>query len=319
MPEESVNTPLAGEVGHAAKTTTRLGGKALGVLAVTVVSLLTNGLTIAQQGVEKWWASIISNGKLQIVWVGSERLPGISIQAKGEDGKGLEFDPDAEVSLAAGRYAIKVTQFDRQLPVALVSSSGKEINHAEVARFRTTVLRIKPNPTDPVFSGVYDLVADALGGPKAPSRRLPRVYQGFHQNGTMLWFFDTNTFFVLRASDGTWTEVPDAPYSEDGCLYSQDCIDAREHPPKGLHVPIGGGYRVWNTFKKDLGWMTGYCIYWDTVVREDFEHGFLVGPLRTSRIGEIALSISLFSDKDRKLWRSPTLFGVQPAACQARN
>src|ERR1039458_9848743 len=105
MPEESVNTPLAGEVGHAAKTTTRLGGKALGVLAVTVVSLLTNGLTIAQQGVEKWWASIISNGKLQIVWVGSERLPGISIQAKGEDGKGLEFDPDAEVSLAAGRYA----------------------------------------------------------------------------------------------------------------------------------------------------------------------------------------------------------------------
>src|ERR1035438_6599454 len=319
MPEEPAKTPPDGNVADPAPTTKRLGGKLLGVLALTAISLVTNVLTITRQGVEKWWASIISNGKVQFVWVGSGRPPGISIHAKGEDGKGFEFDPDAVVSLAAGRYAIKVTQFDSQLPVTLISSSGKEVNHAEVARFRTAMLRIKPTPTDPVFSGVYDLVADALGAPKAPSRRLPRVYQGFHQNGTMFWFLDTNTFIILRASDGTWAEVPDAPYPVDECLYRQECVDAREHPPKDLHVPIGGGYRVWNTFKKDLGWMTGYCIYWDTVVREDFENGFLVGPLRGSRNVEIALGVGLFSDKDRRFWRSPTLFGVKPAACQVRN
>ncbi len=79
------------------------------------------------------------------------------------------------------------------------------------------------------------------------------------------------------------------------------------------------GYRVWNTFKKDLGWTTGYCIYWDAVVLENFERGFLVGPLRAAPFGEISVGIGLFSDKDRRLWRSPALFGVKPAECKTAN
>jgi hypothetical protein len=319
MLEEPVGAPPDAEPANPVPTKARFRVKVVTLVAATVISLLTNVLTIARQGVESWWNSIITAGKLQIVWVDSERPPGVSIQAKGEDGKSFGFDLDANVPVSAGRYVIKVMQFDEQLPVTLLSSTGKEINHAEVARFKTTKLRVKPAPTDPLFSGVYSRLADALGRPRSASRRLPRVYQGFHQNGTMIWFFDTNTFFVLRASDGTWTEVPDAPYSQDECLYKQNCIDARGHAPKGLHVPIGGGYRVWNTFKKDLGWLTGYCVYWDTIVREDFERGFLIGPLRAMRDGEIALGLALFSDKDRRSWRSPTLFGVKPAVCQERN
>jgi len=297
----------------------RLSGKVRAVLAVAAVSLLTNFVTLARQGIEKWWASIIDNGDLRIAWAGSQRPPGISIQANAEGGKSVGFDPDEEVSLAAGRYAIKVMQYDRQLPVTLLSSAGKEIHYAQVARFRTEVVRVKSTPTDPVFSGVYDLVADGLGGPKSPSRHVPRVYQGFHQNGTMLWFSDTNTFILLRASDGAWTEVPGAPYPSDPCLYQQSCIDARAHAPKSLHAPILGGYQVWNAFKRDLGWMTGYCIYWDDVVREDFERGFLVGPLRAASFGEISVGIELYSEGGRRLWRSPTLFGVKPAGCKAAN
>jgi hypothetical protein len=289
----------------------------LGVLALFV----WNCLNVARQGVEHWWAAIVNNGNLQIVWDRGERPPGVSIQANTEDGNGVGFDPDEKVSLAAGRYAIKVMQFDRQLPVTLLSPAGEEIHYAQVARFRTETVRIKSTPTNLVFSGVYDLVADGLGRPKSSSRRLHRVYQGFHQNGTMLWFYDTNTFLILRASDGTWTEVQGAPYPKDPCLYNLDCVDARvhPHPPKGMHTSVGGGYQVWNAFKMDLGWMTGYCIYWDAVIREDFERGFLIGPLRAAPFGETSVGFGLFSDKGRNLWRQPTLFGVKPAECKAGN
>jgi hypothetical protein len=295
-------------------------GKLFGLPGATAVLLMTNCLTIARQGVEHWWASIVSNGELQCIWVASERPPGISIRAKAENGKGVEFDLDTKVSVAAGRYAITVMQFDRQLPVTVLSSTGKEISYAEVARFRTELLRIKAAPTDPVFSGVYDQVADGLGRPKSPSRHLPRVFQGFHENGTLLWFYDTNTFLVLRAGDGTCTEVQGPPYPRDPCLYEQDCIDARTHPPKGMHAEIGGGYGLWNnTLRKDLGWMTGYCIYWDGVVREDFERGFLIGPLRAAPFGETSVGIGVFSDRDPRHWREPTLFGVKPPECHAAN
>jgi hypothetical protein len=57
----------------------------------------------------------------------------------------------------------------------------------------------------------------------------------------------------------------------------------------------------------------------DSVTREDFENGFLVGPLRASPLGEIAVALGLYRDKDRQLWRTPTLFGKQPAECHDYN
>ncbi len=165
------------------------------------LSLATNVLTITRQGLENWWGSILNSGKLEVRWEG-DRPPGVSIQARGEDARGVEFDPDSTVPLPPGRYAIRVMQLDKQLPVTLLSLDGKETNYAEIDRFRKRTLRIRPTPTAPLFANVWDLLADSLGRPKSKSRRFSRVFQGFHQNGTILWFYDTRTFLVLKAQDG---------------------------------------------------------------------------------------------------------------------
>jgi hypothetical protein len=285
--------------------------------ASTAFLLLTNVLTITRQGIESWWSSLINNGNLKVGWSNGPMPQGVSVQAKGEDGKGVEFNPNSTVALTAGKYSLRVTQFDKELPIALLSDQGVPITHVTVRHFMTTQIIIKPAPTDPLFAGVYDRVANALGRPKNGGEKLSRVYQGFHENGTLLWLYDTNMFYVLRTSDGTWAEQPGAPYPDDPCLYNQACIDKRDQAPARFHAEIGGGNRVWKRFRNDLGWMIGYCIYHDAVLREEFEAGALIGPLGAATFGTTATALSL--DTAHKTWQQPTIFGGTLAKCEKAN
>lgn len=65
--------------------------------------------------------------------------------------------------------------------------------------------------------------------------------------------------------------------------------------------------------------MMGYCIYWDAIRREDYERGFLLGPLRASTIGDIAVALALYHDGDRSAWKMPTLVRSTPTTCNERN
>jgi hypothetical protein len=292
------------------------GGKVIALLASAIILLLTNILTITRQGLESWWSSLVNNGKLHVVWVGP--LPeGVTIEAKNDAGKGIEFDPNDSIGLPAGIYKITVQQYGRQLPVTLFSPEGASVTNAQLQSFHTTNLTIKPTPIDPLFANVYDLVADALGRPKGQKTNLKIVYEGFHENGTILWFFDTNTFYILRATNGSWTDQSGPPYPTDPCLYDQACIDRRDQAPRGFHAPIGGGNAIWKHSAKDLGWMLGYCIYHDAITQEGFENGFLLGPLAPASFGNIAMSLSMTSNKHT--WRSTILFGQTPAKCSQEN
>jgi hypothetical protein len=69
-------------------------------------------------------------------------------------------------------------------------------------------------------------------------------------------------------------------------------------------VPIGGNYLIWKerNLQKDLGFMTGYCIYWDAATSQQFERGRLMGPVLPSPVTRIANALMIYTGKDRTNW-----------------
>jgi hypothetical protein len=138
----------------------------------------------------------------------------------------------------------------------------------------------------------------------------------------MLWFSDQNRFLIFQSGNaGTWSEISGPPYPTDSCVYKQACVDVCEKAPKGLHVPIGGGYLLWKerNLQKDLGFMTGYCICWDAVTSQNFERGRLIGPVLPSPVTRLANALAIYAGKDRTSWDWAALPMVGPPDCHMSN
>ncbi len=295
------------------------------LVVLGVVNLVIN---FAREDINRWITTLLRDGQLIVEW-GGAAPPGAVVHASREYAQGggntavpsFKFDLGRRVSLPAGDYALKVVQYERELPVLFADKAAptSEGSLAKVKRWRTTELVARFGDRAAPLSDVYrGQLAALLGRPTSKARVTERVYEGFFEKGKIIYSLDRGTFLVVSPSDAFWTEELDAPHSEDPCVYKQDCVDRLEKAPanRGLHAPIAGALPVWRRHREKLDWSTGFCIYHNQVNWQDFEHGILIWPLKASRAGVLSQALALTKTEKGRSWFAPNLAGVAAPDCR---